>query len=121
MGKRILVLDDDQHISEIITFILLYGGYEVKSLPSGHEVVKVSGQYEPDLILMDVILAGLDGREICRTLKELVTTSHIPVILISASHDLADSANQSGAPYDFIPKPFDMDLLLAKVKQQLPS
>jgi|ERR1700761_2734836 two-component system phosphate regulon response regulator PhoB len=119
MGKRILVLDDDQDILDIVSFILTEDGYEVETLPTGHQAAEVIGQFHPDLILMDVMLADLDGRVICRKLKETITTSHIPVILISGTHDLADSLNQQGAPNDFIPKPFDIDLLLSKIKAQL--
>jgi DNA-binding response OmpR family regulator len=70
-------------------------------------------------VLMDVMLADMDGRLICRDLKADNMTHHIPVILISGTHDLAQSMNEIGAPNDFIPKPFDMDVLLHKVKEQL--
>jgi DNA-binding response OmpR family regulator len=119
MGKRILVLDDDQDILEVVSFLLTDRGFEVHTLLTGDEIFSIINQFNPDLVLMDVMLANLDGRVICRNLKEDENTHHIPVILISGTHDLAYSLNQKGAPNDFIPKPFDIDFLLNKVKEQL--
>ncbi|TSJ36534.1 response regulator transcription factor [Mucilaginibacter corticis] len=119
MGKRILVLDDDQHILDILTYILTEDAYEVKVLADGHQVAAAIEQFDPALILMDVMLADLDGWVICRHLKERPETSHIPVILISGTHDLAATLHQQGAPNDFMTKPFDLDVLLSKIKAQL--
>ncbi len=68
---------------------------------------------------MDVMLGSMDGRAICNQLKNKSETCQLPVILISASHDLADSLRQEGAPNDFIAKPFDIDCLIRKVEHQL--
>ena len=65
------------------------------------------------------MLGDMDGRLICRQLKHRAETCGLPVILISASHDLAQSLRQDGAPNDFIAKPFDIDHLVKKVEQQL--
>lgn len=120
MGKRILVLDDDQNILDIVSFILTEDGYEVQTVSTGEEVFSLIRQFDPDLVLMDVMLGNMDGRVICKDLKQSNETYHLPVILISGTHDLADSLNQIGAPNDFIPKPFDLEVLLSKVKAQLP-
>jgi DNA-binding response OmpR family regulator len=119
MSKKILILDDDDDILEILSFLLSENGYEIKTLSCGDTVFDDIKDFRPDLILMDVMLAGLDGRSICRNIKENHLTSFLPVILISATHDLAYSLNQSGGPNDFISKPFDLDDLLAKIKSQL--
>lgn len=119
MGKRILVLDDDQNILDVVYYLLTESGFEVQTLSTGEQVFTVIHQFHPDLVLMDVMLANMDGRVICRDLKENEHTNQIPVILISGTHDLAASLYQKGAPNDFIPKPFDIDVLLDKVKAQL--
>jgi len=119
MKKRILVLDDDQSILDIVTYILTETGYEVRTLLTGLRVAEAVQNFEPHLILMDVMLAEHDGRVICRLLKETIASCHIPVMLISGTHDLADSLNQPGAPDDFLAKPFDIDLLLSKIAVQL--
>ncbi len=119
MSKRILILDDDQDILDVVSYILTESGFEVQALSSGEQVAAVIKEFHPDLVLMDVMLADMDGRVICSKLKKDQSTRHIPVILISGTHNLANSLTQQGAPNDFIPKPFDIDVLLTKVKAQL--
>lgn len=112
-------MDDDQDILDVVSYILMESGYEVETLSTGEEIFGVIRQFNPDLVLMDVMLADMDGRLICRDLKAGLSTNHIPVILISGTHDLAQSLNRQGAPNDFIPKPFDLENLLSKIKEQL--
>jgi DNA-binding response OmpR family regulator len=119
MSKKILILDDDNDILEILSWLLKDSGYQVKTLSCGETVFDDIKDFRPDLILMDVMLAGLDGRSICRNIKENHLTYFIPVILISGTYDLADVLNQSGAPNDFVSKPFDLYHLLAKIQKQL--
>lgn len=71
------------------------------------------------MILMDVMLAGLDGRTICKSIKDNQLTRFLPVILISGTHDLAESLHFPGAPNGFIAKPFDIDYLLKRIEKQL--
>jgi DNA-binding response OmpR family regulator len=119
MSKKILVLDDDNDILELISFILLENRYDVKTFSCGEHIFATIEDFQPDLILMDVMLAGMDGRLICRRIKENQLTSMLPVILISGTHDLAESLHLPGAPDDFVAKPFDIDHLLYKIKVQL--
>jgi DNA-binding response OmpR family regulator len=119
MGQKILVLDDDADILEVISYILIDKGYEVSTLESGENLFNCVWHFQPDLILMDVMLGGMDGRVLCSELKHCEETSLLPVILISATHDLAGVLRQDGAPDDFIAKPFDISLLTKKVKDQL--
>lgn len=119
MSKKILVLDDDDDILEVISFVLVDNGYEVKTLNCGDTVFEDIKSFQPDLILMDVMLAGLDGRSICKSIKENHLTYFVPVILISGTHDLAKSLLLPGAPNDFVAKPFDLDHLLAKIEKHL--
>jgi CheY-like chemotaxis protein len=117
--KKILVFDDDEYNLEIVSFILTEYGYEVQTRCCGDTIFEDIMSYWPDLILMDVMLAGYDGRELCKAIKGNKLTSHIPVILISGTHDLTESLNLPGGPNDCIAKPFDIDTLLSCVKKQL--
>lgn len=122
MCKRILVLDDDLAILSAIKDILEYNGYVVDTFSRGNEIFENIRQYHPDLILLDVMLADLDGREICQDIKqrqELEGAGKIPVILISATHNLADCLNLKNGPDDFLEKPFDINSLLNKVEAHL--
>ncbi|TFF37104.1 response regulator [Mucilaginibacter psychrotolerans] len=119
MSKKILVLDDDDDILDVVAYLLTENGYEVKTLNCGDTVFNHIKDFTPDLILMDVMLADMDGRTICREIKENHLTNLLPVILISGTHDLAAVLNLPGAPNDFIAKPFDVDQLLDAIKRQL--
>jgi DNA-binding response OmpR family regulator len=119
MSKKILILDDDADILEIISLLLIDNGYEVRTLSCGDTVFEDIKDFQPDLILMDVMLADMDGRAICKNIKENHLTYFLPVILISGTHDLAESLHLPGAPNDFVAKPFDIDYLLEKIEKQL--
>jgi DNA-binding response OmpR family regulator len=116
---KILAVDDDRDIVEVIKIILEDEGYEVSTLTSGIDVLKVVASMRPDLILLDVMLGGMDGRDICRQIKNHKLFKNIPVVMISASHNLQNLVAQPGSPNDFISKPFDIDRLVKTVKAQL--
>ena len=116
---RILAVDDDKDILEVLQYILEDSGYEVEILANGQYLLDKINQNPPDLILLDIMLGNLDGRDLCRKVKTNKQTHDIPVILISASHDVSQSLNQIGAPNDFIAKPFDIDELLGSISRQL--
>jgi CheY-like chemotaxis protein len=119
MSKKILAVDDDEDIVEVIRIILEDEGYEVSTLTSGKHVMDVISSVRPDLILLDVMLAGMDGREICRNIKAHQIFKYIPVVMISASHNLQALLKSPGSPNDFLAKPFDINNLISKVKMQL--
>jgi len=119
MSKKILVLDDDEGILDVISFILQDTGYTVKVLSSGKTIFDEVKHFHPDLVLMDIMLGDMDGRMICQELKRQQATENLPVILISASHNVSETLNQAGAPNDFIAKPFDIDHLVDKIRSQL--
>ena len=119
MHKKILILDDDVDILIMLTLLLVDNGCEVRSLSCGDTVFEDIKDFQPDLILMDVMLAGMDGRSICKKIKENHLTSFLPVILISGTHNLAESLHLPGAPNDFVAKPFDIDYLLERIDRQL--
>lgn len=117
--QRILAVDDDRDILDVLQFILEDSGYEVETLSDGSHLMEKVKERHPDLILLDIMLGNLDGRILCKNMKSIYETQKIPVILISASHDVSGSMNQTGAPNAFIAKPFDINVLLNTIKKQL--
>lgn len=117
MKGKILVADDDTGIVDALQMVLEEADYEVSTTTDGQTVRKVKKQL-PDIILLDIWMSGEDGRDICRYLKSQRNTQNIPIIMISATSDLANSAKAAGAD-DFLPKPFLMEHLLAKVEKYI--
>ena len=117
--QRILVVDDDQDILEVLKYILEDSGYEVDTLSDGHFLFDKINEHIPDLILLDIMLGTMDGRELCKTIKSKTETHNIPVIMISASHTVSGLFNADLGPNDFVAKPFDIDELLDSVHKQL--
>lgn len=113
--KKILVADDDPAILEVITLILEDAGYEVTPAANGETVENVHGVL-PDLILLDIWMSGMDGRDVCRHLRAKKKTQHIPIIMISANKDAGSTALEAGANA-FVAKPFDMSRLLSTVEK----
>ncbi len=112
--KKILIADDDPAILDAIQMILEMEGYKVDTTVDGETVAKMF-EDQPNLLLLDIWMSGQDGRDICKALKAQNSTRHIPIIMVSASRDIEQSARDAGAD-DFLAKPFEMDDLLAKVK-----
>lgn len=112
-GKRVLVADDDEGILDVISIMLESAGYRVTTMLRGEEVLEIKEDL-PNLILLDISMAGIDGRDICKKLKNQDLTTHIPIIMVSANRDTEEISIQAGAD-DFICKPFDMHDLLQKV------
>jgi DNA-binding response OmpR family regulator len=119
MGKRILVVDDDTGILEVLTEILCEYNFDVKAISQGELVFNEANAYRPDLILMDVMLSGMDGRNICKSLKADPQLNQIPVILLSANVNAYNVMFDQGAPNDFVAKPFDLDNLIQRIELQL--
>ncbi|MEN9327436.1 MAG: hypothetical protein RI947_244 [Candidatus Parcubacteria bacterium] len=111
MSHKILVVDDDEGIVDAITLILEESGYTVDSTLQAEEIYRKIQVFKPDSILLDVLMSGQDGREICKKLKGNGITKHIPVIMISAHPTAKAGAIKSGAD-DFLEKPFEVDNLL---------
>src|ERR1700712_1721317 len=114
--RRILAVDDDNDILEVLQFILEESGYEVETLSDGHYLFDKIKAHTPDLILLDIMLGNMDGRQLCKDVKAKEETHDIPVILISASHNASTAMNQVGSPDAFIEKPFDISELLDTIK-----
>ncbi|QJD97047.1 response regulator transcription factor [Mucilaginibacter robiniae] len=117
MPKRILIADDDPGIVDAVEMMLDFYGYNVSSTYNGAEVLTLQDNY-PDVLLLDIWMSGCDGRDICKELKAKSNTQSIPVLMISASKDIRQSAMEAGAD-DFLAKPFDMQELLNKIERLL--
>jgi len=120
MKRMILVIDDDQAILDAISLALERAGYDVQASTNGRCLLEISNKQMPDLILLDILLSGEDGRELCTQLKEREETRHIPVILCSA-HFSGDVITYFTGASTFLPKPFHVHELLETVKRFLPS
>lgn len=114
----VLLLDDDMDICIMVKAILSFAGYKAESISQPGQVEEVLKDYHPRMLLMDMLLSGTDGRDICRTLKTNPATSDIKIMMMSAHPDAEKSCRDAGAD-DFISKPFDMDYFVEKVKSQL--
>lgn len=118
---KILAVDDNNDILMVLKLILEDSGYDVETLNDGEFLFEKINEQFPDLILLDVMLGKLDGRELCRDVKRNIKTHDIPVIMISATHETKDILHKVGSPNAFLAKPFDMDELLDAVKSHLPA
>lgn len=112
--KKILIADDDAAIVDATTMMLEAMGYEVDYTLKGSAVAKAM-QAGPDLLLLDIWMSGVDGRDVCRELKADPNTRDIPVLMVSASREIKQSALACGAD-DFLSKPFEMTQLLEKIE-----
>jgi len=116
--RRVTVADDDPGILDAVGMFLELEGYEVNATLNGNNIFNLAQL--PDIYVLDIWMSGADGRELCKRLKRDTLTKNIPVILVSASNDLKQSAETAGAD-DFLAKPFEIDVLLAKIKNCLPK
>lgn len=112
--RHILVVDDEPDILEFLQVILEEEGYEVVTSQKAEFLDQLHNGGLPHLILLDVLLSGKDGREIVKYLKSQEETKAIPVIMFSAHPSAEQTARAAGAD-DFLAKPFDIDVLLAKI------
>ncbi len=112
--SRILIIDDDPHISSLLSEVLQNEGYSVANAYSGTEALLLLAQIKPDLILLDLMLPGLSGEEL------LPRIQNIPVIVVSAKADTADKVGLLlGGAADYMTKPFEIQELLARITVQL--
>lgn len=109
MQKRILIADDDEGIRDILQLILESAGYCVDLKPSGDDIIN-NKFIIPDIFLLDKQLSGYSGLDLCVYLKSREDTRHVPVIMISASPDIAKLSMEAGADA-YIEKPFEIDYL----------
>jgi CheY-like chemotaxis protein len=116
--SQILVVDDEPTICDFIQVFLEDEGYTVDVARNGAQALQQIHDHRPDLVLMDIMMPGLDGREVVRQLQEHPVYSAIPVILMSAAVRWDQAID---GPIQFVSKPFDLDQLLTMISQTLGS
>jgi two-component system phosphate regulon response regulator PhoB len=118
--EHIVVVEDEEDILELLKYNLAREGYRVSALTSGEEGVQVARSSLPDLVLLDLMLPGMDGLEVCRTLKHDARTRQVPIIMLTAKGEEADIVTglELGAD-DYITKPFSPRVLLARLRAVL--
>jgi len=116
---KILVVDDEQVISDTVTLILQSRGYEVITAFDGSEGIAKARTEHPDLILLDIMMPGMNGHDVCVKIKGDRNTRKIPIIMLTGQgeREAVIKARQTGAN-DYILKPFTMATLLTKISQQ---
>jgi two-component system alkaline phosphatase synthesis response regulator PhoP len=117
---KILIVEDERDIRDLITFTLQYAGYEVVAATNGEEAIEMARLEMPDLIMMDVRMPRMTGYEACRVLRETEPTQHIPVVFLSAKgqEQEVQSGLEAGA-VDYILKPFSPEQLARRVEEIL--
>ena len=120
MRTRVLVVDDEPDLLELVHYNLAKAGYDVACVMSGEEALAHVRSSPPDLIVLDVLLPGLDGLEICKALRRNPTTAGIPIVMLTARSEDADvvAGLELGAD-DYLTKPFSPRVLLARIKAVL--
>ena len=115
--QKILIVDDDEHISELISLYLTKEFYDTKIVYDGEEALRQFRLFSPNLILLDLMLPGIDGYQVCREIRQ---QSNVPIIMLSAKGEVFDKVLglELGAD-DYIIKPFDSKELVARVKAVL--
>ncbi len=116
----VLLVDDDKDICVMVETILKYAGYQVQSCSLPDQLPQIMAVTAPRLLLMDMLLSGIDGRDVCRKLKSDASSSAIKIVMMSAHPDADKSCREAGAD-DFISKPFDMDFFIVRIGEQLKS
>lgn len=111
--QKILIVDDDENIAELISLYLIKECYDTKLASNGEDAIEITKKYQPDLILLDIMLPGMDGYEVVSTIRKF---SNVPIIMLSAKGEVFDKVLglKMGAD-DYIVKPFDSNELVARV------
>ncbi len=118
--EKVLVIDDEEDILELVKYNLAKEGYRVTGVLSGEEALTKAKQEMPDVVLLDLMLPGVDGLEVCRRLKGNPLTAQIPIVMVTAKGEDADIVTglELGAD-DYIIKPFSPRVLLARIRAVL--
>jgi two-component system response regulator MprA len=117
MTAKILVIDDDRRITALLRRTLLFEGYEVRVARGGEEGLRLASAWLPDLVLLDVLMPGLNGWEVCRRLR---AAGGVPVLMLTARDEVSDRVKglDLGAD-DYLVKPFALEELLARIRALL--
>lgn len=114
---KVLVVDDEDNIIELIRLGLRYEGFQVETASDGEQGIIVAQRINPDLVILDVMMPGIDGLEVCRRLRSNPTTRDVPILMLTAKDEVGDRilGLQTGAD-DYLTKPFDFYELLERIK-----
>lgn len=115
---KLLVVDDDSGIGEMLKTLLEFYGYEVEVTEQPEETESIILKKEIDLVLLDMLISGVNGTDVCAKLRQTEATANIPILMMSALHDAGAKCRNAGAN-DFIAKPFEMDELILKIEKAL--
>jgi two-component system OmpR family response regulator len=110
---RILVVDDEPNIAELLSVALRFEGYEVGVAGTGTEALDMARSYRPNLIMLDVMLPDLDGNEVCRRLRQ--QGEHMPIVFLTARDTTEDKVQGLAMGDDYVTKPFSIEELMARV------
>jgi DNA-binding response OmpR family regulator len=120
MRKKILVVDDDADLIQLISFNLKQAGYSIGTASNGVDAIKKAHSLNPDLIVLDVMMPELDGFAVCELLRRDAQTASIPIMMLTAiSSELGRMAALGSGATDFITKPFSPRLLLGRIEDLL--
>jgi len=119
--KNILVIEDNHAILDVITLILESEAFNVDGLNKGADFINHVQDFQPDVIIMDIMLPDIDGRVLLKELKANDKTNHIPVLMISARYNATNYMLDDVAADDFMAKPFNIDELMDKIYALLKS
>ncbi|HSJ11449.1 MAG TPA: response regulator transcription factor [Gillisia sp.] len=119
-SKKILVVDDDSGIGEMLKTLLEFYGYQVEVTEKPYETEQLILEKNIDLVLLDMLISGVNGTDVCTAIRKNEATANTPVIMMSALHDAGPKCKKAGAN-DFIAKPFEMELLIGKIKGVFPG
>ncbi|MHC1717272.1 MAG: response regulator [Acidaminococcaceae bacterium] len=120
MKQKVLVVDDEDNIRMLVRFNLEKAGYEVCEAADGHKAIEMALDLLPDIVILDLMLPGIDGLEVCRNLKRNPRTAALPIIMLTAKSDEIDRVIglELGAD-DYMTKPFSQRELVARIKAVL--
>jgi len=118
--QKILVVDDEEDILELVSYNLTRNGYQVETVTTGEDAIRTARADPPELLLLDLMLPGVDGLEVCKILKNDEQTAHVPILMLTAKGEEADIVTglELGAD-DYVTKPFSPRILLARVRALL--
>lgn len=120
MNKRILIVDDEPNIIVPLEFLMKQNGYDVMTATTGEAALELIEDWKPDLILLDIMLPGMDGYEVCQKIRAQKALNEVKIVFLSAMARSIDIAKGMGlAADDYITKPFATDFVLEKIKKLL--